>query len=51
MERQGEPEDAHKEKGFACLLLEGAITFQVTLCYYAGCLPTKVCFFPFLSIT
>lgn len=45
MERQGEPADVHKEKGFACLLPEVAITLQVTLCYYVWCLPIKVCLF------
>lgn len=45
MERQGEPADAHKEEGFACLLPEVAITLQVTLCYYAGYLPRKFAFF------
>lgn len=50
-DRQGEPPEAHKVKGSACLLPEVTITLQAALCYYAGCLPRGDCLFPFLSST
>lgn len=51
MDRQGEPPDAHKGTGSACLPPEVTITLQVALCYRTGCLPRKDCFFPFLAST
>lgn len=50
-DRQKEPPEAHKVKGSAHLLPKVPITLQAALCYYAGCLPRKDCFFPFLSST
>lgn len=50
-DREGELPNAHKGKGSARLLPEVTITLQVALCCYAGCLPGKDCFFPFLSST
>lgn len=50
-DREGELPNAHKGKGSARLLPEVTITLRVALCCYAGCLPGKDGFFPFLSST